>query len=132
MKDTLTRMVLRQCERFNIRTAMRRKQGGRYHDISWNKLAEQIRIYGSALLALGFKAGQQAAIMAPNRPEWAWADLGIMAIGGRTVPLYHTPGDKIILHILNDSQSRFLFVHSSSFSMACLKVVWAFFSSATF
>ena len=71
MNDTLPRMVLRQCERFNSGTAMRRKQGGRYHDISWNRLARQIRIYGSAILALGFKAGQQAAIIAPNRPEWA-------------------------------------------------------------
>ncbi len=114
MNDTLARMVLRQCERFNDRTVMRRKQGGRYHDISWNKFAEQIRIYGSALLALGFKAGQQAAIIAPNRPEWAWADLGIIAVGGRTVPVYHTEGLKTILHILNDSQSHFLFTHSSS------------------
>lgn len=115
MKDTLPRMILRQCERFNDQTVMRRKQGGRYHDISWNKLADQIRIYGSALLALGFEAGQQAAIIAPNRPEWAWADLGIMATGGRTVPVYHTEGLKTIRHILNDSQSRFLFAHSSSF-----------------
>ncbi len=115
MKDTLPRMVLRQCERFNSRTVMRRKQEGRYHDISWNTLADKVRMYGSALLALGFKAGQQAAIIAPNRPEWAWADLGIMAVGGRTVPVYHTEGLKTILHILNDSESHFLFTHSSHF-----------------
>ncbi len=115
MKDTLPRMVLRQCERFNGRTAMRRKQGGRYRDISWTQFSEKIGLYGRALMTLGLKAGQQAAIMAPNRPEWAWADLGIMAIGGRTVPVYHTEGLKTILHILDDSQSRFLFTHSISF-----------------
>lgn len=115
MKDTLPRMVLRQCGRFNARTAMRRKQGGRYRDITWNQLAEDIRTYGRALQTLGLKAGQQAAIMAPNRPEWAWADLGIMATGGRTVPIYHTESLSTILFILHDSQSRFLFTHSASF-----------------
>lgn len=50
--------------------------------------------------------------MAPNRPEWAWADLGIMTAGGRTVPIYHTEELKTIGHILNDSQNRFLFTHS--------------------
>ncbi len=115
MKDTLPRMVLRQCERFAGRAAMRRKQGDRYRDISWSQLAEKVRIYGRALMTLGLKNGQQVAIMAPNRPEWVWADLGIMAAGGRTVPVYHTEALKTILHILDDSQSRFLFTHSTSF-----------------
>ncbi len=94
---------------------MRRKMSGRYQDISWNELADKIKIYARALMALGLKSGQQAAIMSPNRPEWAWADLGIMAAGGRTVPVYHTEGLKTILHILHDSQSRFLFSHSAGF-----------------
>ncbi len=115
MKDTLPRMVLRQCTRFKGRTAMRRKQGGQYRDISWDQLADKIKIYARALMTLGLKPGQQAAIMAPNRPEWAWADLGIMAAGGRTVPVYHTEGLRTILHILNNAQCRFLFCHSPSF-----------------
>jgi len=116
MKDTLPRMVLRQCDRFSGQTAMRRKQTGCYHDISWQQLADKIRDYGRALMSLGFKQGQFAAIMSPNRPEWAWADLGIMAAGGYSVPVYHTEGLKTILHILKDSQSRFLFTHSANFA----------------
>lgn len=93
---------------------MRRKQGGRYRDISWDQFAEKIRIYGRSLMALGLKPVQQVAIMAPNCPEWAWADLGIMATGGRTVPVYHTETLKTIIHIIDDSQSRFIFIHSAS------------------
>lgn len=115
MKDTLPRMILRQCDRYANRTAMRRKQGGRYRDISWTELGDKVKLYGRALISLGLKPGQQVAIMAPNRPEWAWADLGIMAAGGRTVPVYHTEGIKAIVHILNDSRSRFLFCHSPNF-----------------
>jgi len=95
---------------------MRRKLGGRYQDISWTQLADSIRAYGRSLIALGLKTGQHAAIMSPNRPEWAWSDLGIMSAGGCSVPVYHTEGLKTIIHILNDSQSRFLFAHSASFA----------------
>jgi long-chain acyl-CoA synthetase len=53
--------------------------------------------------------------MSPNRPEWAYADLGIMTAGGCSVPVYHTEGFETILHILKDSQSCFLFTHSANF-----------------
>ncbi len=66
MKDTLPRMVLLQCQRFNDRVVMRHKQGGRYHDISWDQLAEKIKTYARAPMTLELKNGQQAAIMSPK------------------------------------------------------------------
>lgn len=121
MNDTLPRMVLRHTERFSNKTVMRRKQDGRYRDISWSQLGEQIRAYGSGLIDLGLKPGDQAAIMAPNCPEWAYADLGIMAAGGRTVPVYHTEAFKTILHILQNSQARFIFTNSPHFAKQLLQ-----------
>jgi long-chain acyl-CoA synthetase len=116
MSDTLPRMVLRHTERFSHKTAMRRKQDGRYQDISWTRLGEQIRAFGSSLIDLGLNPEEQVAIMAPNCPEWAYADLGIMAAGGRTVPVYHTEAFKTILHILQNAQARFFFTHSPHFA----------------
>lgn len=116
MSDTLPRMVLRLTERFGPKTAMRRKQDGRYQDISWSQLGDQARAFSSSLIDLGLNPGEQAAIMSPNCPEWVYADLGIMAAGGRTVPVYHTESFKTILHILQNSQSRFFFTHSPHFA----------------
>ena len=116
MSDTIPRMVLRHTERFAERTVMRRKQGGRYRNISWIELGEQIRTYAAGLIDLGLAPGDQVTIMSPNCPEWAYADLGIMAAGGRTVPVYHTESLKTILHILQNSQSRFFFTHSPLFA----------------
>lgn len=116
MSDTLPRMVLRHTERFANKTAMRRKQEGRYQNISWTRLGEQIRAFGAGLIDLGLNPGEQVAIMAPNCPEWAYADLGIMAAGGRTVPVYHTEAFKTILHILQNSQARFIFTNSPHFA----------------
>jgi len=116
MSDTLPRMVLRLTERFGPKTAMRRKQDGHYQDISWTQLGEQIRAFSSSLIDLGLNPGEQVAIMSPNCPEWVYADLGILAAGGRTVPVYHTESFKTILHILQNSQSRFFFTNSPHFA----------------
>ena len=121
MNDTLPRMVLSRVERFGDRPVMRRKIDGRYQDISWNQLDKQVRAFAQGLLALGLKPEQQAAIMAPNCPEWAFADLAIMAIGGRTVPIYHTESLETIAHILADADARLLFTHSRLTAIQLLK-----------
>lgn len=112
MKKTLPRMVLKQAAKLASRTALRRKSEGAWRDISWNNLASNIRAFGEGLLALGIKSGDRVAVMAPNSPEWVYADLGSMACGAISVPVYHTEGIETILHILQDSQSRIFFIHS--------------------
>lgn len=112
MSQTIPQMVFSRVERFNQQTVMRRKISGSYQDISWNEFGQKISDFAASLIVLGLKSEQQAAILAPNCPEWAYADLAIMTAGGRTVPIYHTEGLKTISHILADAQCQFLFTHS--------------------
>lgn len=112
MSDTLPRTVFAQVRRLGEKTALRRKEKGIYQDISWNALGENLQLFGRALLALGLHRGDRVAIMAPNCPEWVYADLGAMACGARSVPVYHTEGLQTLLHIVKDSGSRVLFLHS--------------------
>ena len=112
MNETLPRMVLSQAERMAGRIALRRKVEGFWRDISWQDVGTNIHAFGEGLLGLGIRAGDRVAVMAPNSPEWVYADLGSMACGALSVPVYHTEGVGTLLHILQDSQSRFLFIHS--------------------
>lgn len=112
MNETLPRMVLKQAAQLADRTALRRKNEDVWQDITWQDLAGSIRAFGEGLLALGVQPGERVAIMAPNCPEWVYADLGSMACGALSVPVYHTEGVDTVLHILQDSQSRFFFIHS--------------------
>ena len=112
MAQTLPQMVFAQARRLGPRTALRRKTGGVYRDISWATMAERIRSFGDGLLALGLQPGDRVAIMAPNGPEWLYSDLATLGCGGVTAPVYHTEGLDAIHHILNDSGSRFVFVQS--------------------
>lgn len=112
MQQTIPQMVFDRIERFDQRPVMRQKKNGRYQDISWGTLGKQVDRFAAALLACDLKPEQQVAILAPNGPEWVYADLAIMSVRCRTVPIYHTEGIKTILRILADSLSRLLFVHS--------------------
>lgn len=112
MTKTLPQMVLDQARRLGSRTALRRKSEGVYRDISWDRMAAMIRAFGDGLLALGLQPGDRVAIMAPNCPEWLYADLATLGCGGVSAPVYQTEGLEAVHHILNDSGSRFVFVQS--------------------
>ncbi|MFO7981913.1 MAG: long-chain fatty acid--CoA ligase [Desulfuromonadales bacterium] len=112
MTDTLPRVILQLAEKRKDAAALRYKDTGTYKDISWKEAGEQISLYCRALLALGLEKGDRVAIMAPNSPVWVYADLGAMAMGGISVPVYHTEGIDSVLHILNDSEACTLFLYS--------------------
>jgi long-chain acyl-CoA synthetase len=110
--ETLPRKILDLAQRDPGRPALRYKVQGHYLDIPWKLMAGEIRRYAAALLAFDLKPGERVAIMAPNSPRWVYADLGIMAAQGVTVPLYQTEGLENLLHILRDSGSRVLILAS--------------------
>jgi len=112
IRDTLPRMVLQRSGRWGTRAALSQKVSGAYRDISWDETGHRIRRFGRALLGMGVRPGDRVAIMAPNGPDWVYADLGAMACGALSVPVYHTEGISTVLHILRDSGSRYLFLYS--------------------
>jgi len=112
MNETLPRAILQRCQQWRGRTVLRYRANDQYRDLSWNQLAEQVMVFGRGVVKLGLEPGDRVAILAPNAPEWVFADLGGMAAGGVTVPVYHTEGAEAALHILQDSGSRFLFIRS--------------------
>jgi long-chain acyl-CoA synthetase len=105
-------MVLARAACYAGHPVFREKSDGRYRDIGWNEFVSQLRARGRGLLALSLQPGERVAIMAPNSPQWAWADLAIQACGAISVPVYHTEGLVNTLYLLNDSGSRLAFVWS--------------------
>ncbi len=107
---TIPEMVFAQAEAGRGRTVLQVKRLGKYQEISWEQLIEQVEQIALALLDLGLKPGDRAAILSENRPEWVAADLGILSAGGVTVPIYTTLTSEEISYILKDSQAHFIFV----------------------
>lgn len=74
------------------------------------------------LLSLGIKKDDKVANMSPNRPEWNFVDFAVMQMGAVHLPLYPTLSESDLKYILNDSESKVLFVADQDLYNKVLKV----------
>jgi long-chain acyl-CoA synthetase len=79
------------------------KRDGHWCATSWAESRCQVASLAAGLNALGLRHGDRVLLVAENRPEWATADLAIMAAGGVTVPAYTSNTAADHAHILRDS-----------------------------
>src|SRR5215475_3118657 len=108
--DTIPKLFWHQVKARDGRTAFREKDLGIWRATSWREYGERARAVGMGLIKLGLKRGDVVSIMAETVPEWLYADMGTMGAGGISNGIYPTDSAKQVDYIVNDSQSRFLFV----------------------
>src|SRR5215831_10109251 len=82
------------------------KQARQWHSLSYEEVAGQVRRLAQGLQGLGVLPGDRVALVAENRPEWAIADLAIMAAGGITVPAFTTNTTADHRHVLTHSGAK--------------------------
>ena len=82
--------------------------------LTWGETAQRVRHLARGLNALGIQAGDRVALIAENRPEWAIADLAIMAAGAITVPAYTTFTTEDYRHVLSNSGAKALILSSNA------------------
>ncbi|EDP61879.1 AMP-dependent synthetase and ligase [alpha proteobacterium BAL199] len=97
----LPTMFFDQARRLGNRPFLWAKRDKVYEPISYAAAAGLVRRLAGGLLQLGLKPGDRVVLVAENRPEWAIADLAIMAIGAVTVPAYTTNTVDDHLYILD-------------------------------
>jgi long-chain acyl-CoA synthetase len=110
------------------RTAARRaaapflwaKREGAYRPWTWQRVAREARTLARALGARGIRAGDRVLLVAENRPEWAIADLAIMAAGAITVPAYTTNTAETHAYLLNHSEAAAAVVSGDRLARALL------------
>lgn len=98
--------------RCGSRVAMRKKDLGLWHDISWNEYYRLVCYVGSALMSMGLDKGQCASIIGDNCPEWVIIDMGIQCAGGVAVGIYSTNAWPQVEYVVQNSDSKFLFVEN--------------------
>ncbi len=89
---------------------LRFKVSGEWQSLTFNEVAENIRVLALGLHDLNFQAGDKLAIWSENCPEWNLADLATLAIGGIDIPIYATQTRNQVEFILKDSGARAIFV----------------------
>ena len=84
----LAEMFLASAKNYAGREALKYKPGHHYHTLSYGRLKEEVLRLAKALIGLGLKEGDRAAIISENRPEWVITDLAMMCIGVASVPIH--------------------------------------------
>ena len=109
-KEHLATMIHESVARNGDKTAMRYKEGGSWHGITYREMGQKIRAIAKALLEKGVKEKDMISTFSQNRPEWHLADYAILSTRAVSVPIYATNTAKQAEYIVNDAKVKILFV----------------------
>lgn len=121
-EETIIQMVDARAARYGDRTVMQNKKDGSWVDVTWDRLAAVYKDVARGLLQMGLGKDDSIAILSENRPEWAFADLGIYATKSVVVPLYWTLTPSQIRYILKDCAARAIFVSNEEYLDRILEI----------
>lgn len=85
---TLPGLLLERAAAAPGRTAMREKEWGVWQAYTWSDYLARTAAFAAGLKALGLGRGDIVILIGDNRPEWLWAELAIMGLGGMALGLY--------------------------------------------
>jgi long-chain acyl-CoA synthetase len=86
--------------------ALRRRVNGRWTGITWREYGNDVAKAARGLLSLGFTPGDKMSLLSYNRPEWHYADIACMSLGGTTAPIYTTNSAEQVAYIVAHSDSK--------------------------
>lgn len=106
-----------QLDHFSKPDMLSGKENGQWKSYSTREVADRVNKFSAGLLKLGIGAhdftaegSDKIAIISNNRPEWVFTDLAVQQIGAILVPVYPTTNPLELEFILNESQSKYIFV----------------------
>ncbi len=104
------------------RAALKYKSGADWKEVSYDDLYNYTENFALGLASLGVKRNDKVAIIAENRPEWVYADMAVLGLGGVDVPLYPISTSDTIEFCLNNSESVGIVVSNSFHLNKVLKI----------
>lgn len=110
--DTLPKLFQKRCAELGERVAQREKDYGIWLSYSWNDFWNNARLIGLGLKSLGLKRGEVVSILSEDNKEWLYTDLGVQCVGGIGSGIYTTDSASQLSYLVNDSDSRFLFIEN--------------------
>jgi long-chain acyl-CoA synthetase len=88
------------------------KKDGRWQDLTFAQILEEVKALSEALVAQGIQPGDRVAIFANTSMQWIVCDLAISAARAITVPIYSSNTPEEVRYIINHSETSFIFVDS--------------------
>ena len=109
---TLVQHFLRQVAERPTAPALYFRVGERFARITWADFSRASRRWAAFLLTEGVAAHDHVGIWSANRPEWHIADIGILSVRARPVPVYLTFSAEQGGYVLGHSESKVVVVEN--------------------
>jgi long-chain acyl-CoA synthetase len=109
-QDTFPRLLRHHALVRGDRAAMREKDLGIWQTWTWSQVADEVAAIAGGLAELGFRRGENLAIIGDNRPRLYWSMCAAQCLGGIPVPLYQDAVAQEMEFALNDAEIRFAVV----------------------
>lgn len=93
----------RYAEHFRRPDVLAGKQEGIWKKYTYIEYIRLSNLVSYGLMELGYQKGDKIATISNNRPEWNFADMGMMQLGVVHVPIYPTISSDEYRHILSHS-----------------------------
>src|SRR5271157_612952 len=87
-----------------------RDEVGQKISLTYKEVYDLAGAIGAGLASLGIQKGDHVAICSETRAEWVYTDLAILGTGFVTVTIYPSLVPAQMQYIVDDSESRILFV----------------------
>jgi long-chain acyl-CoA synthetase len=121
--SSLVELFLRRADERGDRPFLTAKREGEWRSISWREAAGRVSLLAEALRRLGLADGDRVLLVSENRPEWALADLAIMAAGCITTPAYITNTESDHAHVLANSGAKAVIVSDRKLARPLLPAI---------
>lgn len=110
--DTPPKLLRQRSREWADRPALAAKRRGLWSGLSWAQYYRQVRAVALGLRAAGLQRGDRVSVLAENRPEWLFVDLGVQCLGGVGNGIYPTSSPEQVAHVLADSGSAYVVVEN--------------------
>jgi len=119
----LVRLFLDRADELGERPFLAAVEDGAWQSLSWAETARRVCLLAESLRRLGLESGDRVVLVAENGPQWAIADLAIMAAGCITTPAYTTNTERDHQHVLENSGARAVIVSTRKLAQPLLPAV---------
>ncbi len=111
--QTIADIVKLAAERAPQSPALKYKAGDEWRDISYAELGEVVKEIALGLVDLGIEKGERVSILSHTRPEWTFANFGILASGAASVSIYQTNSPEEVHYVADHSESTAIFAEDA-------------------
>jgi long-chain acyl-CoA synthetase len=120
--DTIVETLVRNGRQIPDRPAARFRRVVGWETLTWRGYVDAISEVTAGLAELGMMPGDRIGVFSNNRVEWHLADLGTLANGSVTVPLYQTSSPDQVAYVLGNAEARACFVEGDELLARILEV----------